>query len=244
MNIGQKIQKLRKKTGLSQEQLAEKLSVSRQAVSNWELAECLPDTDNIVQLSQLFGVSTDYLLHDAIDSEEQLPAVIAKADQLAKQHNAKMLFTLCLGIMTIGFLVAYLPLVIINSAMFSAAFYGNEYQAPTNVLYFSRCLGLLIQLACIIVYRALTIKNMGQNSKYYLRRFYSFSIWLVLPVLASALGMLNPISLLLTIIGTSNSILISLVNVGSYLAVCGIISGCLHQDNKVDIEQKTIQLDN
>lgn len=62
MNIAQRIQKLRKQSGLSQEQLAEKLGVSRQAVSKWESEQSVPDIDKLAQLSELFGVSTDHLI--------------------------------------------------------------------------------------------------------------------------------------------------------------------------------------
>jgi len=64
MSLGEKIQVLRKQSGMSQEQLAERITISRQAISRWELNESVPDVDNIVQLSQIFGVSTDYLLKD------------------------------------------------------------------------------------------------------------------------------------------------------------------------------------
>ena len=53
---------LRKARGMTQEQLAAALSISRQAVSKWELGEAVPETENIVQLSRFFGVTTDYLL--------------------------------------------------------------------------------------------------------------------------------------------------------------------------------------
>ncbi len=62
MTISEKILKLRKEKGLSQEALAEKLGVSRQSVSKWETSGVLPDIDNIVAMSELFGVSTDFLL--------------------------------------------------------------------------------------------------------------------------------------------------------------------------------------
>ena len=64
MTLGEKIQALRKQSGMSQEQLAERITISRQAISRWELNESIPDTDNIVQLSRIFGVSTDYLLKE------------------------------------------------------------------------------------------------------------------------------------------------------------------------------------
>ena len=65
MTLGEKIQVLRKQMGLSQEQLAEKITISRQAISRWELNESIPDVENILQLSKVFSVSTDYLLTES-----------------------------------------------------------------------------------------------------------------------------------------------------------------------------------
>ena len=62
MILADKIIEERKRNGWSQEELAEKLKVSRQAVSKWEGAQSIPDLDKILQMSSLFGVSTDYLL--------------------------------------------------------------------------------------------------------------------------------------------------------------------------------------
>lgn len=64
MNIGEKITQLRTATHLSQEQLAEALSVSRQSVSKWEMGQATPQCEKIVQLAALFGVSTDMLLKE------------------------------------------------------------------------------------------------------------------------------------------------------------------------------------
>ena len=69
MTLGNKIQKLRKQNGMSQEKLAEELGVTRQAVSKWELDAALPDIGNVVALSQLFGVTTDYLLKDDVQTD-------------------------------------------------------------------------------------------------------------------------------------------------------------------------------
>ena len=64
MNIADKLIALRKKSGMTQEELAEKMDVSRQAVSKWESGQTVPDLGKIIQLSELFGVTTDYLLKD------------------------------------------------------------------------------------------------------------------------------------------------------------------------------------
>lgn len=69
MTFGQKLKQLRTQHGLSQEQLAGALTVSRQAISKWEMDASLPDIDKVILLSKRFGVSTDYLLLE--DYEEQ-----------------------------------------------------------------------------------------------------------------------------------------------------------------------------
>ncbi len=70
MILADKIIHLRKKCGWSQEELAEKMNVSRQSISKWEGAQSVPDLDKILKLCQVFGVSTDYLLKDEIEEEE------------------------------------------------------------------------------------------------------------------------------------------------------------------------------
>lgn len=73
MTTGQKIQALRKGRGLTQEQLAARLGVSRQAVSRWELDETLPDTQNLLPLKEALGVSIDTLLDSTRGLEEPAP---------------------------------------------------------------------------------------------------------------------------------------------------------------------------
>lgn len=70
MILADKIINLRKKNGWSQEELADKMQVSRQAVSKWEGAQTVPDIEKILMLGSLFGVTTDYLLKDELENEE------------------------------------------------------------------------------------------------------------------------------------------------------------------------------
>ncbi len=72
MILADKIIDLRKKNGWSQEDLAEKLRVSRQAVSKWEGAQSTPDIQRILEMSRLFGVSTDFLLKDDLDDSNEV----------------------------------------------------------------------------------------------------------------------------------------------------------------------------
>lgn len=72
MILADKIIKLRKQFAWSQEELAEKMSVSRQSVSKWEGANSIPDLNKIIKLGEIFGVSTDYLLKDEIEAIESI----------------------------------------------------------------------------------------------------------------------------------------------------------------------------
>lgn len=76
MILADKIADLRKKNGWSQEELANQLGVSRQAVSKWESALSIPDLDKIVKMSLIFGVSTDYLLKDSIEAGRESEEVM------------------------------------------------------------------------------------------------------------------------------------------------------------------------
>ena len=87
MILADKIIELRKKEGWSQEELAEKLSVTRQSVSKWEGAQSIPDMDKVVQMSRLFGVTTDYLLKDEL--EESQPAECNAAPVLRRVTMAQ-----------------------------------------------------------------------------------------------------------------------------------------------------------
>jgi len=72
MIFADKLILLRKKAGWSQEELAEQMNVTRQSVSKWEGAQSVPDLDKMIRLSELFGVSTDYLLKDEIEQAEHI----------------------------------------------------------------------------------------------------------------------------------------------------------------------------
>lgn len=87
MRFEEKIVELRKQKGLSQEELAEQLGVSRQAVSRWELGQTLPDVPNLLQLCELFGVNADYLVRDEL-SDMQSSSVQA-ASELTAEASAE-----------------------------------------------------------------------------------------------------------------------------------------------------------
>ena len=80
MILADKIIELRKKNGWSQEDLAEKMDVSRQSISKWEGAQSVPDMNRILRLSEIFGVSTDFLLKDDMEFEDTPAGYTSTAD--------------------------------------------------------------------------------------------------------------------------------------------------------------------
>lgn len=109
--IGTKISFCRKKAGLSQEALATRLNISRQAVSRWETGEAVPDTEKIVQLSRLFQVSTDYLLLDEIKEPltGQNPTGIQTGPAKEKRKYLRIYFGKCL--LVIGLIALAVTLI-------------------------------------------------------------------------------------------------------------------------------------
>jgi transcriptional regulator with XRE-family HTH domain len=146
MEIGERIAQLRKSRNLSQEELAEKLLVSRQIVSLWESGKSLPSTDNIKALCAFFDVSADFLINgkEAEDSGKK-----AEPDK-SRKHLWLDWLLLVLGVLCI---VIAIPLVILYPAS------GDN--APTSVLTFNAydaiiVLGLLFVILAVVL---LVLKN-------------------------------------------------------------------------------------
>lgn len=157
MKLSDKLVGLRKSAGMSQEELAEKLNVSRQAVSRWEMGTAMPDAVNILQLSKLFHVTTDYLLNEEYESDADLPQVRAvKADGV---HQG-MILLVTLEVMSL--ILQFTAAILLQSTFFTvlsflpfvAAIGGFEY--------------------------AYQKKADAQNEKtrQLRRRFYEISVWL------------------------------------------------------------------
>lgn len=87
MNLSEKILVQRKKKGLSQDGLAQHLGVSRQSISKWESEQSQPELDKIILLSELFDVTTDYLLKNEIDDSEK-PISSKEVDQIILEQKA------------------------------------------------------------------------------------------------------------------------------------------------------------
>ena len=150
MTFGEKLQVLRKSRGLSQEQMAEVLEVSRQAVSKWELNASMPDADKIVETSRRFSVSTDYLLKDELEADTAAPAtgVSDWAERKGNEDARRRAALLgCLGAMALGMLFALK--------------------------------GYLLMVASCLVFEILLSREPGEQRRRQRCRFYRVAVWLL-----------------------------------------------------------------
>lgn len=129
MSLGEKLQKLRKARNLSQEELAAELSVTRQTVSKWELDQSTPELSLLAQISDIFGVTTDYLIKETTsdaaapkkESISETEVLIARKLMTEKQ-SARL--TLCIVLLCIG--LAGMLLFYILSRLFPWSYNGIE----------------------------------------------------------------------------------------------------------------------
>jgi len=108
VEIANKLVLLRKKLALSQEELAAKIGVSRQAVSKWERAESSPDTDNLIALSKIYNISLDEMLDTTIDVKSTMDEDLDEDENISTNNNIKnfpyaLLVTIIYLAMGIGF---------------------------------------------------------------------------------------------------------------------------------------------
>lgn len=158
MKIAERILYLRKNRGLSQEELAEKMNVTRQAVSRWESGTALPDAQNILQLSTIFGVSADYLLND--DYAEAEPRT--KNSNMNKKTDTKTIFFYLMILEVMSVLLQFMCMFILQNVFFAflsfvpfaAMLFGFEFAYHKNK------------------------SEDDENVRLFRRRFYKTTAWL------------------------------------------------------------------
>ena len=96
MNIGERIYELRRKNSMSQEDLAEKMNVSRQSISKWESSQSVPEVEKIIQLSNIFNVSTDWILKGENSKKQK---------SQSNKNNLKSVQTVSTALNYIGFVI-------------------------------------------------------------------------------------------------------------------------------------------
>ena len=149
MNIADRIQHLRKLKGISQEELADKIGVSRQSVSKWESEQSVPDMDKVIIISDFFDVTTDYILK-GIETQKQAGE---------KSVNANI------------FVVAASALNFIGLIVSSAIWY--EEQVPMAIVY-----GLIFMAVGCMVF-GVGLASSTQNKERAKRLFWTINIWLL-----------------------------------------------------------------
>ena len=118
-NIGTKIYELRLKNNLSQDILAEKLGVSRQAISKWENSQSVPELEKIVLMSEIFNVSTDYLLKDSQPDTNETTEETPEAD--SGFTNKKLQQTIGLTLIGAGIASVLLGFIFTSRTIFQIA---------------------------------------------------------------------------------------------------------------------------
>ena len=127
MEFNNKLYELRKQKGLSQEELAGRLNVSRQTISKWEVGESAPDMDNLVSISELFGVSLDELVLDKTPEKEQPSVQVVRSelysdikehvltdDNKKKAKKGLMIAGIALGVFLLIDVISLVVYVLIN----------------------------------------------------------------------------------------------------------------------------------
>lgn len=116
MTFSEKLYSLRKKSGLSQEQLAERLNVSRQAISKWESGVSVPENDKLIAIGRYFNVTIDYLLKD----EVQVPEAASVEAPLQKNRSVRKYLGISFCIVGLLCLLVWGVLMIVAPTAFDA----------------------------------------------------------------------------------------------------------------------------
>lgn len=157
MTFGQKLQLLRRERDWTQEQLAERIHISRQAVSKWEADAALPDTENVVRLSRLFGVTTDFLLLNEADAQPE-PAQAPAAEE--PSQSQRMAFAFCLAGLGLGLIWALIACLVNKSIVMAAV-------------------AFMVQAVSLAVFEALYRREKAKPGARRVRaRFYQIALWL------------------------------------------------------------------
>lgn len=162
MILADKIINLRKKSGMSQEELADKIGVSRQAVSKWESMQSIPDLDKILKMSKLFNVSTDFLLKDELEVEETREEIEEKSDRkIVTMEMAYEFITLRMG--NARKIATGVALCILSPIpLFILGFFSEIFGKYENILVASALVSLLLMIAiavCFFVSVANKLRN-------------------------------------------------------------------------------------
>lgn len=153
MTLGEILVNLRKKKGLSQEQLAEELNLTRQTISKWELNQSSPDIHYLVQLSNFFGVSTDYLIKGGEvnpDAKHDTKVVGKNVNNVNAYKWCFYLGTVSMGVSLLG-MIAFMICSAMSGTHIVVDEYNRSYDGTLGFLMFTNTLWFFIVLAVMFV---------------------------------------------------------------------------------------------
>ncbi len=161
MKLADKILNLRKTNGMSQEDLAGKLNVSRQAISRWEMGTAQPDSSNVLQLSKLFGVTADYLLNDDYESDHDVPIVKETQNATKVEANQLLAFIMLTGLNVMILMYQLIACFVLQNTIFSLV-------------------GTMLSIVMAVGFELGYRKNPpnSQGTKKYYCKFYVAAFWL------------------------------------------------------------------
>ena len=212
MTFAEKLYTLRKQHQLSQEELADRLGVSRQAISRWEQGTVLPDVPNLIQISRLFSVSTDYLLGDDFASDKDIPAVKDATQQMLKENNRKIALTILVGLHALTFFWELMGYYVYQSVL---------------IVLFGISMSILNIIAFEVGFHLKKVDDI-EIAGQYRRKYYQISVWLfsLFPIRMVVVALFHLYSRPLSVLW------LSLIVVAVYLLVCTMVTWLLRQKNK------------
>ena len=154
MNLSEKIMLLRKKQGWSQEELANCLNISRQSISKWESGQSQPDIDKIILLSQLFQVTTDYLLLDQENEEHRQIGIYLSLSQAQEYLTLRKQSSLKIAFATFLCVISPIPLIGLTTLSQYQRFHMTENLAVSLGLSFLIiCITIAVILFCLCAFK-------------------------------------------------------------------------------------------
>lgn len=240
MDFGKKFLKLRKSAGLSQEEAAEKIGVSRQAISRWEQGMALPDAFNLATISRVFGVSIDYLINDdgditsaeflAVTDDKNLQSETKADNGIETTENGRnKLDKFCekYSIIYIFSLFHSTALCLESMALILSSTYADIPDAVYYILFFG---GIALSFIGIIAFEAY-IRQKERRAEFR-RRYYRFNVWLfsLFPLTFLFFFIILQLSQIMGETITLGSIFF--VAVILYAIVCGLVTFLLRKKRK------------
>ncbi|WP_162140114.1 helix-turn-helix domain-containing protein [Haploplasma axanthum] len=229
MTTGEKIAKLRKERNLTQEELADKLNVSRQAVSKWESNITFPETDKIIELSKIFSCSIDYLLLKDISTSMSNDEYSDNSQEkfYNKQGFTTAIYTVCFGILMLLMYLFPILKIKINEPFFptigNAFVKVNLYNLLGSISEIGNVIALLAFLTTIaIIAVGVLIYFYPRNKKIFTIRFIMSivlsSLWLLFLVLFASHAYIGSITVIL-LFSITNIILLKVIEFNKFITI-------------------------